>query len=108
MRPERPQLSWTDRTDQRYLEAELWRVDGELAHAGGDLEAAASSLHTARDLATGQGAGWSALRALRSHASRFPDDLAIRRELGAIVATIPSGHDLPPFRAATDLLSPAG
>jgi len=100
-------LSRTDRTDQRYLEAELWRVDGELAHAGGDLEAAASSLHTSRAVAAGQGAGWLVLRALGSHASRFPDDPAIRRELGDILSTIPSGHDLPPFRAATNLLSPA-
>ena len=33
-------LSWSHRHNQRYLEAELWRVDGELAHRGGETEAA--------------------------------------------------------------------
>jgi DNA-binding SARP family transcriptional activator/tetratricopeptide (TPR) repeat protein len=101
-------LSWTDRTDQRYLEAELWRVDGELAHGSGYIEAAASSLRTAADVARAHGAVWSAMRALQSHASRFPDDSVVFERLGATLATIPSGHNLPPFRAAADLLSPAG
>ena len=40
----REALSWSQGHDQRYLEAELWRVDGQLAHHGGDVDAASSSL----------------------------------------------------------------
>jgi ATP/maltotriose-dependent transcriptional regulator MalT len=100
-------LSWTHRCNQRYLEAELWRVDGELAYRSGETEAAAASLRSAVDIATAQGAGWMELRALHSLASRFPDQ-ALREQLGDLVETISSGHDLPAFRAATDLLNEAG
>ncbi|MFQ5426953.1 MAG: transcriptional regulator, partial [Gaiellales bacterium] len=34
-------LSWSDRCNQRYLEAELWRVNGELAYRSGEAAAAA-------------------------------------------------------------------
>jgi DNA-binding SARP family transcriptional activator/tetratricopeptide (TPR) repeat protein len=97
-------LSWTHRCNQRYLEAELWRVDGELAYRSGETEAAAASLRSAVDIATAQGAGWMELRALHSLASRFPDQ-ALREQLGDLVETISSGHDLPAFRAATGFLS---
>ena len=100
-------LSWSDSHNQRYLEAELWRVDGELAHRGGETEAAAASLRRAVEIATAQGAGWLELRALHSLASRFPDQ-AVREQLADLVETIPSGHDLPAFRAATGLLSESG
>ena len=59
------------------------------------------------ELASAQGAGWLELRALHSLASRFPDHAA-REQLGDLVETIPSGHDLPAFRAAMDLLSEPG
>jgi len=97
-------LSWSDRHHQRYLDAELWRADGELAHRGGETEAAAVSLRRAVEIATAQGAGWLELRALHSLARRFPDQ-AVREQLGDLVETLPSGHDLPAFRAATGLLS---
>jgi len=100
-------LSWSDSHNQRYLEAELWRVDGELAHRGGETEAAAASLRRAVEIATAQGAGWLELRALHSLASRFPDQ-AVREQLADLVETLPSGHDLPAFRAATGLLSESG
>jgi DNA-binding SARP family transcriptional activator/tetratricopeptide (TPR) repeat protein len=52
-------LSWSHSHNQRYLEAELWRVDGELAHRGGETEAATASLRRAVEIATAQGrAGW--------------------------------------------------
>ena len=98
-------LSWSHSCNQRYLEAELWRVDGELAYRSG--EAAAASLRNAVELASAQGAGWLELRALHSLASRFPDR-TVREQLGDLVETIPSGHDLPAFRAATGLLSEPG
>ena len=100
-------LSWSHSCNQRYLEAELWRVDGELAYRSGEAEAAAASLRNAVELAGAQGAGWLELRALHSLASRFPDQ-TVREQLGDLVETIPSGHDLPAFRAATGLLSEPG
>ena len=99
-------LSLTHRHHQHYLEAELWRVDGELAYRGGDSDAAAS-LRRAVEVAVAQGASWLELRALHSLASRYPDQ-ALREQLGDLVETIPSGHDLPAFRAATALLNDSG
>jgi hypothetical protein len=103
----REALSWSHSHNQRYLEAELWRVDGELAHRGGETEAATASLRRAVEIATAQEAGWLELRALHSLAIRFPDQ-TVREQLGKLVETIPSGHDLPAFRAATGLLSESG
>jgi hypothetical protein len=100
-------LSWSHRCNQRYLEAELWRSDGELSYRSGEREAAAASLRGAVETASAQGARWLELRALHSFASRFPDQTA-RQQLRDLVNTIPSGHDLPAFRAATDLLSGSG
>lgn len=96
-------LAWSHRRNQRYLEAELWRVDGELAYRSGDSEAAAS-LRRAVEVAGAQGASWLELRALHSLVSRYPDH-APREQLGELVETIPSGHNLPAFRAATGLLN---
>ncbi|OGB27435.1 MAG: transcriptional regulator [Burkholderiales bacterium RIFCSPLOWO2_02_FULL_57_36] len=100
-------LSWSHSCNQRYLEAELWRVDGELAYRTGETEAAAASLRSAVEIASAQGAGWLELRALHSFASRFPDE-KLREQLGDLLDTIPSGHDLPAFRAATGFLRESG
>ena len=100
-------LSLSHRRNQRYLEAELWRVDGELAYRSGESEAAAASLRRAVEVADAQGASWLELRALHSLASRYPDQ-ALREQLGDLIETIPSGHDLPAFRAATGLLNESG
>lgn len=100
-------LSWSHRCNQRYLEAELWRLDGELAYRSGETEAAAASLRSAVETASAQGAGWLELRALHSFASRFPDQ-TLREQLGDLIETIPSGHDLPAFRAATGFLGKSG
>ena len=99
-------LSLSHRRNQCYLEAELWRVDGELAYRSGESEAAAS-LRRAVEVADAQGASWLELRALHSLASRYPDQ-ALREQLRDLVETIPSGHDLPAFRAATGLLNESG
>ena len=99
-------LSWSHSCNQRYLEAELWRVDGELAYRSGEPEAAAS-LHSAVEIATSQGASWLELRALHSFATRFPDQ-TVRDQLTDLVETIPSGHDLPAFWEASGFLSEAG
>jgi ATP/maltotriose-dependent transcriptional regulator MalT len=100
-------LSWSHRCNQRYLEAELCRVDGELAYRSGEAEAAAAPLRNAVEIANAQGASWLELRALHSFVSRFPDR-TLREQLGDLIETIPSGHDLPAFRAATGLLSKSG
>ena len=51
-------LSLSHRRNQRYLEAEPWRVDGELAYRRGDSDAVAS-LRRAVEVADGQArAGW--------------------------------------------------
>ena len=103
----REALEWTHRSKQHYLEAELWRVDGELAYRSGESRAAASSLRNAVETATTQRAGWLRLRALYSCASRFPDQV-LREQLGELVKTMSSGPDLPAFRAARDFLSESG
>ena len=103
----REALSWAHSCNQRYLEAELWRVDGELAYRSGETEAAGASLRSAVEAASAQGADWLELRALHSLASRFPDQ-ALREQLGDLLQIIPSGHDLPAFRAATGLLAKSG
>ena len=99
-------LSLSHRRNQRYLEAELWRVDGELAYRSGEADATAS-LRRAVAVAEAQGASWLQLRALHSLASRYPDQV-LREQLGELVETMPSGHELPAFRAATGLLSDSG
>ena len=99
-------LSLSHRRNQRYLEAELWRVDGELAYRRGETDALAS-LRRAVEVADGQGASWLALRALHSLACRYPAPV-LREQLADLVETIPSGHDLPAFRAASGLLSESG
>ncbi len=100
----REALSWSHQCNQRYLEAELWRIDGELAYRCGEGDAAAASLRSAVETAHAQGARWLELRALHSLAGRFPDQ-TVREQLRHLVETIPSGHDLPAFRAAKSLIN---
>jgi DNA-binding SARP family transcriptional activator len=96
-------LEWSNKYNQRYLEAELWRIDGELAFRSGEIDDATTSLYKAVEIANSQGAKWPALRALYSLASRFPDR-KLRTQLKALAQTIPKGHDLPAFRAVAELL----
>ncbi len=100
-------LAWSHQCKQRYLETELWRLDGELAYRCGERDAAAASLESAVEVARAQEAHWLELRALHSLASRFPDQ-TVRTQLKDLLETIPSGHELPAFRAASDLLSKSG
>ena len=66
-------LVWTQKHNQRYLEAELQRVYGELAYRSGETETAAESLRNAVETARSQRAGWLELRALNSYANRISD-----------------------------------
>jgi DNA-binding SARP family transcriptional activator len=97
-------LSWSNEHDQRYLDAELWKVDGELALAAGKLAAAEASLRTAVDIAAAHGAGWLELRALASLARLDPDHGILER-LAARRDATPSGHELPTYREATALVT---
>ncbi len=96
-------LAWSQNCNQRYLEAELMRIDGELAYRNGETEAAAALLRKAVETARAQGAGWLELRALHALASRYTG-ASVRKQLAELVAAMPSGHELPAFRAAADLL----
>lgn len=100
-------LSWSADHDQRYLEAELWRIDGDLARAASEPAAAEASLRRAVDVAAAQGARWLELRALVSLARLVPDPETLER-LAARRHETPSGHDLPAFREATALVTRSG
>jgi ATP/maltotriose-dependent transcriptional regulator MalT len=67
----REALSWTRRTNQRYLEAELLRVDGELAYRSGDADVAAAAMREAVAVASAQGADWLHRKAAQTLANRF-------------------------------------
>ncbi len=103
----RDAIAWTHDRQQRYLEAELWRVDGELVYGLGEAETAMASWRKAVDAAHAQGAGWLELRALHALVSRFPDR-ALHERLAELVETIPASRDLPAFRAARSFLQESG
>jgi DNA-binding SARP family transcriptional activator/tetratricopeptide (TPR) repeat protein len=103
----REALAWSRRHNQHYLEAELCRIDGELAYGSGESDAAEASLRRAVEAAASQGAGWLELRSLHSLVRRFPDKV-LHQRLSDHIETIPSGRDLPAFRAASGLLNESG
>lgn len=83
-------ILWSREHDQGYLEAELWRLDGELLSAAGHREEAGASLRQALDLAVAQGSHWLELRSACSMAawlsgSGVADDL-LRSCLGRVGA----------------------
>lgn len=96
-------LAWSERRDQRYLVAELLRVDGECAYSLGESAVAETALRRSVDVARGQGADWLTLRALGSLSSRFPA-ANLKAELADHLNSLPSGHDLPAFRASRAVL----
>jgi DNA-binding SARP family transcriptional activator len=103
----REALAWSERCTQRYLIAELLRVDGELAYSLGETDVSLLSLRQAVDVSRAQGARWLTLRALQSLASRFPDP-KLSAQLADLMGELPSGHGLPAFRAATAFLREPG
>jgi hypothetical protein len=66
-------LAWSHRSNQRCLEARLWRLDGDLAYRGRETDADAASLHSAVEITAAQAASWAKLRALHFFAGRFSD-----------------------------------
>ena len=103
----REALAWSERWGQHYLDAELLRIDGEFAYSLGEADDALSSLRQAVDISRAQGARWLTLKALHSLSSRFPDR-ALRAQLAELADALPSGHDLPAFRAAAAFLRESG
>jgi class 3 adenylate cyclase/DNA-binding SARP family transcriptional activator/predicted ATPase len=59
-------IEWGIAHDQRYAEAALWRVDGELLAAAGDPAGAEAAFRQALAVADAQGARWLHQRAERS------------------------------------------
>jgi DNA-binding SARP family transcriptional activator/tetratricopeptide (TPR) repeat protein len=97
-------LEWTAGHDQRYLEAELWRVDGELLVLEGDLAGAVVAIERALEVAVSQGAHWLELRAacsLARHASGPAADQLLENACNNIIG----GADSPDVRVATQLLA---
>lgn len=103
----RDALECTHHFNQRYLEAELWRIDGELAYHSGESDSAMASFRNAVEIASSQGAAWLELRALHSLTSRS-SDRETRERLETLIETLPSGQDLPAFRAITEFLQESG
>lgn len=99
--------SLTARHGQHYLAAEFRRLEGELLLAGGDEAAARGALGDAAEIARRQGARWFELRACTNLMREFPDERTSER-LKLLMNQIPSGHDLPAFRAAAEIVGHPG
>ncbi|MEW2914805.1 AAA family ATPase [Leisingera sp. JC11] len=95
-------LSLTAAHGQFYLHSELRRMEGNLALANGETDTARAALTGAISIARDQGALWSELKARTSFALGFPGEGAIPG-LHALMTRIPSGQDLPAFRAAASV-----
>jgi DNA-binding SARP family transcriptional activator len=96
-------LEWTARHDQRYLEAELWRIDGELLVLQGDLPGAFVAIKRALEVAVNQGAHWLELRAACSLARHAPGPVAFQH-LEIAHRSIVGGVNTPEMRTAAVLL----
>jgi DNA-binding SARP family transcriptional activator/tetratricopeptide (TPR) repeat protein len=59
-------IAWGTEHDQRYAEAALWRIDGELLAAAGDPAEAEAAFQRACSVADAQGARWLRQRAEQS------------------------------------------
>ncbi len=79
--------------------ADRYRIERHLGQGGMATVYLAEDLKHKRKVAV--------ILALHSLASRFPDQ-TVREQLVDLVDTIPSGHDLPAFRAAIGPLSEPG
>lgn len=102
----REALAWSERCSQRYLVPELLRFQGEIAYGLGETEASQRLLCKAVEVAHAQRARWLKLKALYSLASRFPG-AGLRAQLAKLAGDLPSGHELPAFRAAVSFLREA-
>lgn len=92
-------LRWTARHEQRYMEAELRRIDGELLAAEGSTDQAIESFGDALKVAGAQGSSWFALGAAASlvRLRRNPKSLGLLRQ---VLESIEGGADLPAVQGA--------
>ena len=97
-------LAWTDAHDQRYLEPELHRLDGEVLAAQGDVEAARSALTRATELARARGARSLELRAACSLA-RHPGGEGELTRLAEVRGVFGADDDSSDLRDADALLA---
>jgi predicted ATPase len=101
-------LSLVEETDERYMEAELYRLRAELLIMQGNEEEASSSLHRAIDVARRQSARSWELRATTSLARLWRRQGRIdeaRQALAAIYHWFTEGFDTPDLREAGALLA---
>ena len=97
-------LAFADETGERFYEAELHRLRGELRRAAGGAEAdVVACFEQALAVAGHQGARALALRAATSLA-RFRRDAEARRRLAAVYDTFTEGFDTADLRAARAVL----
>jgi predicted ATPase len=101
-------LSLVEETDERYMEAELYRLRAELLIMQGNEEEASSSLHRAIDVARRQSARSWELRATTSLARLWRRQGRIdeaRQALAPIYHWFTEGFDTPDLREAGALLA---
>jgi predicted ATPase len=100
-------LRLVDRMGERFYEAELYRLRGELRLGLADADAtfhAIEDFRRACAIADGQDARWLLLRATASLARAVPGSATEeRRRLNSVMETITEGFELPDMRAAMEL-----
>jgi DNA-binding SARP family transcriptional activator len=97
-------VQWGLEHDQRYVESELWRIDGELLAASGDATGAEAAIQRAVAVAASQGARWLELRATCSLARLVPGP-AVGERLRAVRSAFADADSTPDVLAANALLA---
>jgi adenylate cyclase len=102
-------LRVVDHSSERFFEAELRRLRGELLVAGGaDRRDAAASYLRALGIAQSQDARSLELRAAVSYARLQPHDQEVRRRVARTLKSFTEGFETPDLRAAEQLLAQPG
>ncbi|MGH2689186.1 MAG: ATP-binding protein, partial [Actinomycetota bacterium] len=97
-------IRWSTAHDQRYLEAELRRLDGELLVLTGDRGAGLDAFRHSLDLARSQSSRWFELKAACSLARHDPGP-ETRALLEGALASLDQGGELPLLGEARSLLA---
>ena len=99
-------MRWSEVHDQRYLEPELLRLQGEMAAAAGDRDGAVELFEKALKSASSQGALWFELKAACSLARRDPTP-ETRAGLGMILSRVEQAEGLALISEARQIVSGA-
>jgi DNA-binding SARP family transcriptional activator len=97
-------LRWTEIHDQRYLEPEIRRLQGELALLGGDRDAGIRLLRRSMEVARSQGALWFELKAACSLARHEPGP-ENSSMAGQVLSNLEDPGDLPLAQEARRIAS---